>query len=117
VTAAGLTVGAHMISARVTDADGLRGEARISVRVRSPNAPPRVTIAAPAEGTAAPAGTPLTLAATAADDFDGDMTSRIQWTSSRDGAPGPAPARTAMLSEGSHTPVASATDSDGAVAS
>jgi len=117
VTAGALGVGAHVISARVSDDDGLRGEARISVRVRSPNAPPRVTIAAPAEGTAVPAGTLLALGATAADDFDGDVTSRIQWTSSRDGALGPGPGRTVMLSEGSHTLVASATDSDGAVGS
>ena len=64
-----------------------------------------------------PAGTLLALGATAADDFDGDVTSRIQWTSSRDGALGPGPGRTVMLSEGSHTLVASATDSDGAVGS
>src|SRR5207244_1656876 len=96
VTAGALGVGAHVITARVSDDDGLRGEARISVRVRSPNAPPRVTIAAPAEGTAVPAGTLLALGATAADDFDGDVTSRIQWTSSRDGALGPGPGRTVM---------------------
>src|SRR5207245_6514502 len=78
-------------------------------------APPRVTITGPADGTAVPAGTPLTLGATAVDDFDGDVTAGIRWTSSRDGALGPGPVRTATLSEGSHTLVASVTDSDGAV--
>ena len=115
IAAGALTVGTHVIDATVTDADGLRGSTRISVRVRAPNVPPRVTITGPADGTAVPAGTPLTLGATAVDDFDGDVTAGIRWTSSRDGALAPGPVRTATLSEGSHTLVASVTDSDGAV--
>src|SRR5439155_503834 len=114
VATTALRPGVHTISARATDTGGLVGQAAITITVTHP---PVVTIAAPADGTVVPAGTPLTLAATAADDFEGDVTSRIQWTSSRDGALGPGPGRTAMLSEGSHTLVASATDSDGAVGS
>ena len=59
IAAGALTVGTHVIDATVTDADGLRGSTRISVRVRAPNVPPRVTITGPADGTAVPAGTPL----------------------------------------------------------
>src|SRR5205823_191294 len=51
-----LTVGLHTVSAAVTDTRGVTSQARIGLRVRAPNAPPVVTIAAPADGAAVPAG-------------------------------------------------------------
>src|SRR5438094_625717 len=112
VTTSGLTVGLHTVTAAVTDSDGLRGQAQASLRVRAPNTPPAVTIASPADGSSVPAGTAVRLGAAASDDFDGDLTGQIRWTSSRDGVLGPNGTR--LLSEGAHTLVAAVTDSDGA---
>src|SRR5207302_4145995 len=78
---------------------------------------PVITISAPADGASVPAGSTVTLGASATDDFDGNVTSRIQWASSRDGALGGGGTRTVTLSEGSHVLTASVTDSDGATGS
>ncbi|TMA69280.1 MAG: DNRLRE domain-containing protein, partial [Deltaproteobacteria bacterium] len=112
-----LSVGTHVITAAATDTDGQRGQAQVSIRVRNPNVAPVVTISAPADGASAPAGTMVTLGATATDDFDGNVTSKIQWASSRDGALGGGGTRTVTLSEGTHVLTASVTDSDGATGS
>src|SRR5439155_1011785 len=115
IAASGLSVGLHTVTAAVTDSAGLRGQAQTTLRVRAPNAPPAVVIAGPADGSSVAAGTAVRLAATASDDFDGDLTGRLRWTSNRDGALGPNGTR--VLSEGTHTLVAAVTDSDGAVGS
>src|SRR5438067_2139176 len=112
VTTSALTVGLHTVTAAVTDSGGLGGQAQTSIRVRAPNTPPAVTIASPADGSSVPAGTAVRLGAAASDDFDGDLTGQIRWTSSRDGVLGPNGTR--LLSEGAHTLVAAVTDSDGA---
>ncbi|TMA52003.1 MAG: DNRLRE domain-containing protein, partial [Deltaproteobacteria bacterium] len=115
IAASGLSVGLHTVTAAVTDSAGLRGQEQTTLRVRAPNAPPAVVIAGPADGSSVAAGTAVRLAATASDDFDGDLTGRLRWTSNRDGALGPNGTR--VLSEGTHTLVAAVTDSDGAVGS
>src|SRR5438094_13075 len=115
VTASSLRVGTHTITAAVADSDGRAAQAQATVRMRGPNLPPRVTITAPADGSAVPAGTAVTLAATAADDFDRDLA--LQWTSSRDGALGAGATVSAVLTEGVHTLTAAVTDSDGATSS
>src|SRR5207245_1223645 len=69
VTAVSLQVGTHTITAAVSDADGRSAQAQTTVRVRGPNQAPRVGITAPGDGSYVPAGTVVTLAATAADDF------------------------------------------------
>src|SRR6185295_13465574 len=71
-------------------------------------------ISSPANGATTPAGTNVTLAATATDDFDGNVSGGLQWNSSRDGLLGGGASLTVRLSEGMHTLTASATDSDGA---
>src|SRR5207302_1165931 len=110
-----LRPGTHTITARATDAGGLVGQATITITITHP---PVVSVVAPADGTVVfTTGLPIALAASAADDFDGDVTSHVSWTSSRDGLLGPGPVRTVTLSEGSHTLFAFATDSDGAVGS
>src|SRR5262249_39361504 len=74
-----------------------------------------VTITAPPAGGSATAGTNVTLAASAHDDFDGDLGSAIVWRSSRDGVLGTgASITTNRLGVGVHTLTASVTDSDGA---
>jgi hypothetical protein len=112
--AATLSEGTHTITATVADAGALVGTARVLVRVGTGNAPPTVLISKPADGSATAAGTTVTLAATASDEFDGDLTSKIQWSSSRDGALGGGGTRSAVLSEGAHTLTAAVVDSDGA---
>src|SRR5439155_27547 len=115
LTTTALRPGVHTITARATDTGGLVGQAAITVTVTHP---PVVTIAAPADGTVVfTSGLPMTFTGRATDVEDGDLGARIAWSSDRDGALGPGPGRTVMPSEGSHTLVASATDSDGAVGS
>src|SRR5205807_53882 len=82
--------GIHTVTATVTDAGGLAGTATVVVRVGTTNAPPAVTITAPPPGSSVPAGTRVTLTATAADDFDGDVAGAVQWSSDRDGPLGAA---------------------------
>ena len=114
LSSSSLRVGTHTITAAATDSNGHPGEARVTVRVRGPNAPPVVTITAPAAGASALAGTPVTLSATATDDFDPDPSGGIGWTSSLDGDLGIGAARTVVLREGLHVLTAAVTDSDGA---
>src|SRR5262249_8054393 len=116
VTATGLRPGTHTITAAAKDSDGRAGQAQLTIRVRPPNVPPTIVITSPGNGASTPAGTTVTLTATATDDWDtGDLGSRIQWTSSRDGViPGIGASRTVVLHEGVHTLTASLVDSDGA---
>jgi hypothetical protein len=59
-------------------------------------------------------GTPLTLAGTASDDEDGDLTDSLAWSSNLEGSLGTGGTVTATLSTvGSHTITAAITDSDG----
>ncbi|TMB54847.1 MAG: DNRLRE domain-containing protein [Deltaproteobacteria bacterium] len=109
-----LSEGMHTVTATVTDAGGLAGTATVVVRVGTTNAPPAVTITAPPPGSSVPAGTRVTLTATAADDFEGDVAGAVHWSSDRDGPLGAGATLSTVLSEGVHTLTAAATDSDGA---
>lgn len=72
---------------------------------------PTVSITAPASGSSYTVGDSITFTATAADAEDGDLSSSIAWTSSLDGALGTGASVSAVLSVGTHTITASATDS------
>src|SRR5439155_198861 len=75
--------------------------------------PPRVTIGSPADGSVSFRNHAVTLSATASDARDGDISSQIQWTSSRDGALGTgATISPTTLTTGTHIITAGATDSD-----
>src|SRR5207249_3614202 len=111
-----LSEGAHTLVASVTDSDGAAASATARLTV-TPTAPD-VTIAAPADGTTVFVGTSVAFSAAATDAEDGDLSSVVGWTSSRDGALGTG--RTVVvpgLSLGTHTLTASVTDRDGAVSS
>jgi hypothetical protein len=117
VTTTRLRAGTHVLTASVTDSDAITSQAQRTIRVRLPNAAPQLTLVSPAPGTALPGGSLVDLRATASDDFDGDVSSRIQWTSSLSGALGTGPTLKPKLAEGTHTLTASVVDSDGAPAS
>jgi len=105
-----LSVGPHVVTATATNAAGQTGSAGVAVTVF---AAPFVSVAAPADGTLVVFGTPIACDGTAFDFEDGDLTTAIVWTSSRDGVLGTGPGVTAILSRGVHEIVGTATDADG----
>ncbi|MFG0260186.1 MAG: Ig-like domain-containing protein, partial [Phycisphaerales bacterium JB041] len=79
------------------------------------NTPPTVTISSPSNNATFTQGDTVTFAGSANDAEDGNLSSSITWTSSRDGVIGSgAGFSTSTLSVGTHTVTADATDSDGA---
>src|SRR5439155_1753018 len=108
--------GVHTLTATAVDSDGAGTAA--TVVLRPPNAGPRITIQAPADGSPLLSGKPVLLAATASDAEDGDLGAAVRWTSSRDGLLGTGALRTvASLSAGTHVLTAAVIDRDGATAS
>ena len=105
-----LSVGAHTITAAVTDSGSLSGSDVITVTVAA-NVAPAVTVSSPANGASFTEGTSVAFAASATDAEDGDLTASLSWTSSLDGAIGAGGGFSAVLSVGAHTITATATDS------
>jgi hypothetical protein len=80
----------------------------------TPNTPPTVNISAPADGSSYEEGTSVSFSGTASDTEDGNLTSSLSWSSSRDGTIGSGGSfSTSTLSAGTHTITASVTDSGG----
>jgi hypothetical protein len=75
--------------------------------------PPAVRIVTPASGATFAAGSVVTLAGTAQDAEDGDLTRQIEWSSSVQGWLGNGGSVSASLSSGSHTLTARVLDSQG----
>jgi hypothetical protein len=83
-----------------------------NLRTVASNDPPLITIWSPANNTSFPVGSNVSLMATALDFEDGNVSSGLSWTSSRDGALGNgASLSLASLSIGAHVITASASDS------
>ncbi len=115
-----LSVGGHTITASIVDSGGLNAVRSVSVTVTAtpvPNTNPTASILAPANGTQITAGTSIAFRGAASDNEDGDLSSSLKWTSSRDGQIGQGANVTAVLSAGSHTITASVVDSKGLSAS
>src|SRR5207249_2611705 len=112
-----LASGIHTITARVTDSGGSTGTASVTITVAAPtsNNPPKVTINSPATGSSFYYGTVISFSGTASDTEDGNLSSRLIWTSSIDGQIGTGGILYRTLSAGTHTITASATDSTGLV--
>ncbi|MGH7895158.1 MAG: DUF7594 domain-containing protein, partial [Candidatus Binatia bacterium] len=111
-----LGAGTHIITAAATDRDGLRGSAQVVITVNAPspnNAVPVVVITAPRDGRACTAEDMSTFTGFAEDREDGLVTSRLTWTSDRDGALGGGGRVTHTLSTGTHRITASVVDSGG----
>src|SRR6185295_1664320 len=108
IAVAALRPGSHTITATVTDVDGMDGSATIHIQV---GYAPLVTIAAPAlQRIFFTSDLPVTFVGSALDREDGDLTSQLRWTSSKDGTLGTGATVTASLSLGTHVITASATD-------
>jgi extracellular elastinolytic metalloproteinase len=110
-----LGVGAHAITAAVTDSGGLPGSAAVVVTVQPPpNTAPTVTITSPPSGSTPAHGASVTFAATATDAQDGNVSANLIWTSNSQGQIGTGPSFSfSGLTVGSHTITAAVTDSGG----
>lgn len=104
--------GEHEVFASVTDQQGTLSFDIVIVFVFG-NGIPDVVINTPADGSEFEAGKPITLAATAFDFEDGDLTSNLSWSSSVDGWLGAGGQISAPLSVGAHVITASVTDQGG----
>lgn len=106
--------GSDTFTYTVNDVTGATSnQAAVTITVTSGgNNTPLATIGAPASGNVSIQGTPVTFSGTAADFEDGDLTASLVWTSSLDGLLGSGGSVTVdVLSIGTHTITASATDS------
>jgi hypothetical protein len=77
------------------------------------NTAPTVSISAPANGSSYPSGTSVTMTGSANDAQDGPLSGAIVWTSSIDGSLGTGASVSRVLTVGTHTITARATDSGG----
>ena len=75
------------------------------------NTSPSVNISSPADGSSFITGTSINFSGSAEDIEDGDLTSSLIWESSKDGQIGVGSSFSKILSDGTHTITASATDS------
>ena len=74
---------------------------------------PAVKITSPTDGASFASGTTIQFTGTASDIEDGDLATRMEWISSKDGIIGSGGSFSAILSDGTHTINAAVTDSGG----
>ena len=75
-----LSDGNHTITASVTDSGSKTGSASVSITVGTLNEAPTVSISSPADGSTFASGASISLAGTANDPADGDLTTDLAWT-------------------------------------
>jgi YD repeat-containing protein len=92
--------GNHVITASVTDADGLSATLTFDVRVNYQR--PVLSVTSPLSNAHIEIGTAIQFRATSNDPLDGDITAQIRWTSDRDGLLGIGGSFSAVLSPGQH---------------
>src|SRR5690606_8493534 len=115
-TRADLSIGMHLITARVTDSTNqtVVSEARYVIVQSDTNTAPFVSISAPETGTQIYLNDPLTMTATGYDNEEGLISGGIQWSSNLDGPLGTgASVTTSALRVGEHALRAQLTDSGG----
>jgi hypothetical protein len=101
VNAPSLGNGLHVVTAQVTDRDGLVGSATVSIAVG--NTAPVVAIQEPVSGAAAARVRSSASAAPATDSGDGNLSSSIKWFSSFNGQIGTGATFTTSLSHAART--------------
>lgn len=111
---ANLTLGAHTLTATVTDSHGFSQSASVAVSVLNA---PTVTISAPASGLQQLSSQPFAFAATAGDIESGNLSSAVQWSSSLAGNLGSGATLSRLLAPGTHVVTANVVDGDGMSAS
>lgn len=116
VNTSNLSVGNHVVTASVTDNEGVAGSESVAIVINSPsNEHPVVIISEPSNGSTFTEGDLISFTGTANDAEDGALTTSLAWTSSLDGSIGSgATFDISSLSVGNHIITASATDSGGA---
>jgi glucose/arabinose dehydrogenase len=118
VSTSSLPAGTHVITAAVTDAGGLVDSQSITISITANNAPPTVTITAPANGASFATGSTVTFTGTASDPEQGNLSSSLRWSSSVSGSLGTgASVSTSSLPAGTHVITAAVTDAGGLVGS
>jgi hypothetical protein len=114
LTLTDLWIGAHLVTASVTDSGGRSSSASVALTVADPNAAPSIEITAPADGTTVAPGATVDFTASASDEEDGELSETILWSSSLEGSLGSgASFSRADLGVGTHAVTASVTDLGG----
>jgi hypothetical protein len=103
-------------SRSLSEDDKLGAEAMYPGGSAPANTAPTVKIGSPGHGTTFKEGAALSFSGSASDTEDGSLSSKIAWSSSRDGSIGSGASFQKVLSTGSHTITARVTDSGGVVA-
>lgn len=112
-----LTVGAHRLSAIVTDADGAAVVRFVDITVTDQNLPPVLSITSPTNGSVSQSGQSVVLTAVASDDHDGVLSAAVQWSSNINGTLGSGSALSVSLSPGTHQITATVSDQQGLISS
>jgi len=105
--------GADNFVVKVSDATGLADTITVSVNISAQNDDPVLNILAPADSSSFIETDVISFQASSSDIEDGDISSNVQWSSSKDGLLGVGNVAT-ILSAGSHSITASVTDSSSA---
>ncbi len=111
-----LSVGAHTVTASVSDSGGKSGSDAVTLTVESvaQNTPPSVAIIGPADGSTFNEGDTITFTGTADDLEDGDLAANLSWSSDVDGFIGTGESvSSSTLSVDTHLVTAQVTDLDG----
>ena len=102
---------------RTLDPDDISGVESLYPPSGTTPTAPTVTIASPLNGSSTPQNASVTFAGSATDKQDGDISAKLTWASSIDGAIGTGASFSTTLSAGTHTITASVIDSAGLQAS
>jgi hypothetical protein len=108
-----LSSGTHTITVTATDSGGKTGTGTCTVTVQAVNNAPVVTVSSPLGGSTYAYNATIPFTASAIDVEDGTITANLKWTSSISGAIGSGGSFGTSLVPGTHTIVASVTDSGG----